>query len=55
MLILKEEPLVTEIQYVTVDDRETMRPLETVGKDGAVISLAVKVGSVRLIDNIVLR
>jgi pantoate--beta-alanine ligase len=55
MLILKEEPLVTEIQYVTVDDRETMRPLETVGKDGAVISLAAKVGSVRLIDNIVLK
>lgn len=55
MLILKEEPLVTEIQYVTVDDRETMRPLETVGKDGAVISLAAKIGSVRLIDNIVLK
>lgn len=53
--VLKEEPLVKEIQYVTVDNRETMRPLETVGNDGAVISLATKVGSVRLIDNIVLK
>ena len=55
MEVLKEEPLVTEIQYVTVDSRETMRPLVTVGHDGAVISLAVKVGSVRLIDNMVLK
>jgi len=53
--VLRSEPLVTDIQYVSVDDRETMRPIDVVGKDGAVISLACKVGSVRLIDNIVLK
>jgi pantoate--beta-alanine ligase len=53
--ILKNEPLVSSVQYVTVDDKSTMRPIEEVRKGvGAIISLAVKVGSVRLIDNIVL-
>lgn len=52
--VLKSEPLVSEIQYVSVDNRATMRPCEQVNKaDGAVISLACKVGSVRLIDNII--
>lgn len=52
--ILKTEPLVGEIQYVSVDSRATMRPVEQVGEDGGVISLACRVGSVRLIDNILL-
>jgi pantoate--beta-alanine ligase len=53
---LRSEPLVSEIQYVSVDGRDTMRPLEQVDKmDGAIISLACKLGKVRLIDNIVLR
>jgi pantoate--beta-alanine ligase len=52
--VLKSEPLVTEVQYVSVDCRETMRPLQDVGEVGAVISLACKIGSVRLIDNIIL-
>jgi pantoate--beta-alanine ligase len=53
--ILKSEPLVSSVQYVTVDDKSTMRPIEDVRKgEGAIISLAVKVGSVRLIDNIML-
>ena len=52
---LRQEPLVHEVQYVAVDSRETMRPLETVVKGtGAIISVACKVGTVRLIDNIVL-
>ena len=52
---LRHEPLVSEVHYVSVDSRETMRPLETVVKGtGAIISLACKVGNVRLIDNIVL-
>ena len=52
---LRAEPLVAEIQYVSVDSCETMRPLETVTlADGAIVSLACKVGKVRLIDNIVL-
>lgn len=52
---LKNEPLISDIQYVAVDDKGTMQPLEHVTrKDGAIVSLACKVGSVRLIDNIVL-
>eukprot|EP00545_Synedropsis_sp_CCMP1620_P005546 CAMPEP_0119016040 /NCGR_PEP_ID=MMETSP1176-20130426/11784_1 /TAXON_ID=265551 /ORGANISM="Synedropsis recta cf, Strain CCMP1620" /LENGTH=244 /DNA_ID=CAMNT_0006969367 /DNA_START=197 /DNA_END=927 /DNA_ORIENTATION=+ len=42
--LLKSEPLVSEVQYVSVDSRTTMRPIGTVGEEGAVISLACKVG-----------
>ena len=52
--VLKSEPLVSEVQYASVDNRATFQPLSQVGEEGAVISLACKVGSVRLIDNIVL-
>ena len=52
---LRSEPLVKEIQYVSVDDKETMQPIQKVIREnGAIVSLACKVGSVRLIDNIVL-
>lgn len=53
--VLQSDPLVSEVQYVSVDCRETMRPLRRVGEDGAIISLACKIGSVRLIDNMVLK
>lgn len=52
--VLGSEPLVSEIQYASVDNRATFRPLSEVDEEGAVVSLACKVGSVRLIDNIVL-
>lgn len=52
--VLRGEPLVSEVQYVSVDSRETMRPISLVGRDGAVVSLACKVGCVRLIDNIII-
>lgn len=53
--VLQSEPLVSEIQYISVDSKATMRPISQPTKeDGAVISLACKVGSVRLIDNILL-
>lgn len=52
---LKTEPLITDVQYVAIDDLENMQPLERVGNDGGIISLACILGSVRLIDNIVLR
>lgn len=55
MAVLETEPLITEVQYVAVDDLETMQPVERVGNDGCVISLACILGPVRLIDNIVLR
>ena len=53
--VLAQEPLVSDVLYVSVDSRETMRPLETVEPGtGAIVSLACKLGGVRLIDNIVL-
>ena len=53
--VLKTEPMIKEIQYVAIDDLEQMLPLERVGNAGCIVSLACKLGSVRLIDNIVLR
>lgn len=53
--VLRTEKLISDIQYVAVDDLETMQPLKKVGNDGCIISLACILGSVRLIDNIVLR
>lgn len=52
--ILETEPLVKEIEYVAVDSKETMEPLEEIGPEGAIVSLAVRIGNVRLIDNFVL-
>ena len=52
--VLKTEPLIKEVQYVAIDDLEQMQPLEKVGPSGCIISLACVVGSVRLIDNILL-
>lgn len=53
--VLHTEPLVSDVQYVSVDSKETMQPLGEISKqEGAVVSLACKLGSVRLIDNIVL-
>lgn len=53
--ILREEPLVSDIQYVAIDNKNTMRAVNEVSRlDGAVVSIACKVGSVRLIDNIII-
>jgi len=46
------EPLATP-DYVSVADRDTLRELQTVTADGALLSLAVRIGKTRLIDNIV--
>ncbi len=55
MGVLKSEPMVSDIQYVAVDSKETMMPLEKVKvNEGAIVSIACQVGSVRLIDNFVL-
>lgn len=52
---LRSEPLVKEIQYVSVDNKQTMQPIQKVlRQNGAIVSIACKVGSVRLIDNMVL-
>jgi pantoate--beta-alanine ligase len=39
--------------YVSASDPETLRELETVGPAGALLSLAVRFGGTRLIDNLV--
>ena len=43
-----------EIDYVEVVDGESLEPIEKVGDKESLIALAAKVGSVRLIDNVVL-
>jgi pantothenate synthetase len=53
--ILNTEPLISKIQYVAIDNMETMQPLVKVGGDGCIVSLACILGTVRLIDNIVLK
>ena len=51
--VLEGEPLIEEIDYVSVADAATMAELERV--DGtAMVSVAVRLGKTRLIDNIVL-
>ncbi len=49
---LQSEPLISSVEYVSVDSLENMDPLESVDKDGAVLSTAVFMGSVRLMDNV---
>ncbi|CAK4608561.1 hypothetical protein LEN26_009504 [Aphanomyces euteiches] len=53
--VYKTEPLVENIQYISIASKETMDELDHVEiGQGAIISVAVKVGKCRLIDNIVL-
>lgn len=54
MNVLESEPLVKKVEYVSVDCKETMEPMKDIGPEGAIISLAVKIGNVRLIDNFIL-
>jgi pantoate--beta-alanine ligase len=50
--VLASEPL-TSVEYVSVADAETLAELETVDR-AALVSLAVRIGGTRLIDNVVL-
>lgn len=53
--ILTSERLVSNVQYVAIDSKETMTPLKKVkANEGAIVSIACQVGSVRLIDNFIL-
>lgn len=47
------EPLAT-VDYVSVVDSKTLEPIEKVGETETLIAAAVRFGSVRLIDNVVL-
>ncbi|EGZ19956.1 Pantoate-beta alanine ligase [Phytophthora sojae] len=51
----EREPLVTAIDYISVGSKETMQEVAEVDTTkGVIISVAVKLGQCRLIDNIVL-
>jgi pantoate--beta-alanine ligase len=49
--VLAAEPLARP-EYASVADPLTLRELAEVGPRGALLSLAVRVGAVRLIDNL---
>lgn len=51
--VLSKESLVSEIQYISIASPFDMSELASANvQDGAVVSAAIKVGSVRLIDNL---
>ena len=52
-LTLESEPL-ARIDYVELNDAETLQPLERMNGRPALLSLAVFIGNTRLIDNLVL-
>ncbi len=52
-LVLETEPL-AQIEYVSVAHPETLQELDEVGEAGALMSLAVRLGKTRLIDNMLL-
>ncbi|MEP6850053.1 MAG: pantoate--beta-alanine ligase [Acidobacteriota bacterium] len=51
--VIQDEPL-AETDYIAVVDRETLQPIDKIGDNETLIALAVRFGSVRLIDNILL-
>jgi pantoate--beta-alanine ligase len=52
-VLIQKEPLVEKIDYISIADAGTLEELDEV-KPPAVVSLAVRLGRTRLIDNIVL-
>lgn len=50
---IEHEPL-ARIEYVSVTDSETLAPLENLSGQTALVSLAVYIGKVRLVDNVIL-
>ena len=51
--IIETEPL-ARIDYVAVVDDETLEPIERIGENAALITVAVRFGDTRLIDNTVI-
>jgi pantoate--beta-alanine ligase len=53
--VLKSEPRVSKVEYVSVASHYDMKELQTVSMEkGAVLSSAIRLGNVRLIDNLLL-
>jgi pantoate--beta-alanine ligase len=50
--LIQKEPL-GKIDYISISDTETLAPLKTI-KKAALVSMAVKFGNTRLIDNVIL-
>ena len=48
--MIKEEPLITEIQYCSIYDTETLEEIEQINTS-ALLAIALKIGNTRLIDN----
>jgi pantoate--beta-alanine ligase len=52
------ETLATEpmgiVEYVSIADRRSLTELDSVAADGALASMAVRIGKTRLIDNVIL-
>ena len=51
--LIQSEPRAAKIDYVSIADAETLEELKDIERP-AVVSLAVKIGKPRLIDNIIL-
>ena len=51
--VIKEQPL-ANIDYISIADNETLEELDTI-KPPALVSLVVKIGKPRLLDNVVLK
>jgi pantoate--beta-alanine ligase len=51
--VLEAEPLARP-EYISVADRQTLQELEELSADGALLSMAVRIGVTRLIDNLIL-
>lgn len=51
-----QEPLIHTVEYVSIARKDTMEELaaEVRPQEGAIVSLALRLGKVRLIDNIIL-
>jgi pantoate--beta-alanine ligase len=53
--VYRKESMLTDIQYISISSKETLQELKFVEEPhGAIVSIAVKMGNCRLIDNIVL-
>lgn len=50
---IEREPL-ARAEYIAVTDSETLAPIESLSNHAALVSIAVHVGKIRLIDNVIL-